>query len=77
MKVGDKVIVNKPVSGVYKQKAVIKGINERLNFYRVYRVELTESTTLSGGIACNIWEGETIELDLQETRNDKLNELGI
>jgi hypothetical protein len=74
MKIGDKVIVNKPVSGVYNQKAVIKGINEHLNFYRV---ELTEGTTLSGGIACNIWKGETIELDLQEIRNDKLKKLGI
>lgn len=74
MKIGDKVIVNKPVSGVYKQKAVIKGINEHLNFYRV---ELTEGTTLSGGIACNIWKGETIELDLQEIRNDKLKKLNL
>lgn len=74
MKIGDKVIVNKPVSGVYRQKAIIKGINEHLNFYRV---ELTEGTTLSGGIACNIWKGETIELDLQEIRNDKLKKLNL
>jgi hypothetical protein len=78
MKVGDKVIVTKSIAGVFNQKAVIDGINETLKFYRV---ELTESTTLSGGRTCNIFyhsgDRETIELDLQETRNDKLKYLGI
>jgi|AACY02.14.fsa_nt_gi hypothetical protein len=77
MKVGDKVIVTKSIAGVFKQKAVIDGINETLKFYRV---ELTESTTLSGGRTCNIFYhsgDETIELDLQEIRNDKLKDLGI
>lgn len=78
MKVGDKVIVTKSIAGVFKQKAVIKRISHELKFYYV---ELTEGTTLSGGIACNIFQHsgdrETIELDLQETRNDKLKDLGI
>jgi hypothetical protein len=78
MKVGDKVIVTKSIAGVFNQKAVIDGINETLKFYRV---ELTEGHTLSGGRACNIFQyngdRETIELDLQETRNDKLKDLGI
>lgn len=79
MKVGDKVIVTKSIAGVFKQKAVIKRINHELKFYYV---ELTEGTTLSGGIAwCNIFQHsgdrETIELDLQESRNDKLKDLGI
>jgi hypothetical protein len=77
MKVGDKVIVTKSISGIDNQKAVIKGINKTLNFYRV---ELTEDQTLSGGRTCNIFfyqTGESIELDIQETRNDKLKDLGI
>ena len=76
MKVGDKVIVTKHVAGVFNQKAVIDGINETLKFYRV---ELTESTTLSGGRTCNIFQhsDESIKLDIQQIRNDKLNDLGI
>ena len=76
MKVGDKVIVTKHVAGVFNQKAVIDGINEPLKFYRV---ELTESTTLSGGRTCNIFQhsDESIKLDIQQIRNDKLNDLGI
>jgi hypothetical protein len=77
MKVGDKVIVTKFISGIDNQKAVIKGINKTLKFYRV---ELTEDQTLSGGRTCNIFfyqTGESIELDIQETRNDKLKDLGI
>ncbi len=76
MKVGDKVIVTKSIAGVFKQKAVIDGINESLKFYRV---ELTEGHTLSGGRTCNIFEisNESIKLDIQQTRNDKLKDLGI
>jgi hypothetical protein len=84
MKIGDKVIVTKPIAGVFNQKAVICGINRDLQFYRV---ELTESRTKSGGIACNIFlksyilnyqdRNESIELDIQEIRMDKLNHLGI
>jgi hypothetical protein len=76
MKVGDKVIVTKRIAGVYNQKAIITGINETLKFYRV---ELTEGQTLSGGRTCNIFQhsDESIELDIQQTRNDKLNDLGI
>lgn len=76
MKVGDKVIVTKYIAGVYNQKAIIKGINETLKFYRV---ELIESITNSGGRTCNIFEisNESIKLDIQETRNDKLKDLGI
>jgi len=77
MKIGDKVIVTKPIAGVFNQKAVICGINRDLQFYRV---ELTESRTKSGGIACNIFDqdrNESIELDIQEIRIDKLNNLGI
>lgn len=78
--VGDKVIVTKSIAGVFKQKAIIKRINHELKFYYV---ELTEGETISGGIACNIFQnkyfkndsGETIELDLQEIRNDKLKDL--
>ena len=73
-KAGDKVIVTKSIAGVFKQKAIIKRINHELKFYYV---ELTEGETTSGGIACNIFQhsGETIELDLQEIRNDKLKDL--
>ena len=76
MKVGDKVIVTKSIAGVFNQKAIIDGINEPLKFYRV---ELTESTTLSGGRTCNIFQhsDESIKLDIQQIRNDKLNDLGI
>lgn len=89
MKIGDKVIVTKPIAGVFNQKAVICGINRDLEFYRV---ELKESRTKSGGIVCNIfyqdtsvtkycafsWSGnESIELDIQEIRMDKLNDLEI
>ena len=76
MKVGDKVIVTKSIAGVFKQKAVIDGINETLKFYRV---ELIEGTTNSGGRTCNIFEisNESIKLDIQQTRNDKLKDLGI
>ena len=76
MKIGDKVIVTKPIAGVFNQKAVICGINRDL----FYRVELKESRTKSGGIACNIFyqdRNESIELDIQEIRMDKLNDLGI
>ena len=72
--VGDKVIVTKSISGVFKQKAIIKRINHELKFYYV---ELLEGKTISGGIGCNIFQhsSEYIELDLQETRNDKLKEI--
>jgi hypothetical protein len=47
---------------------------------KIAGVELTESRTKSGGIACNIFDqdrNESIELDIQEIRIDKLNDLGI
>ena len=74
MKIGDKVIVTKSIAGVFKQKAIIKRINHELKFYHV---ELLDGNTTSGGIGCNIFQysSESIELDLQEIRNDKLKDL--
>lgn len=76
MKIGDKVIVTKPIAGVFNQKAVICGINRDLEFYRV---ELKESRTKSGGIIYIFDQdrSESIELDIQEIRMDKLNDLEI
>jgi hypothetical protein len=80
MKVGDKVIVTKNISKIYNVKAIITYINDANRKGGFYRVKLTENQTLSGGDSCNIFcnhTGESIELDLQEIRNDKLKKLGI
>lgn len=73
-KIGDKVIVTKTISNIYKQKAIVTHIGN--GFYRVTRSNSEDSTNDS----CNIFynqTGESIELDLQEIRNDKLKNLGI
>jgi hypothetical protein len=78
MKVGDKVIVTK--NNWYtdiKRKGTIVKIFEVDNktVYRVYFYD--EEGKYKDG--CNVfpYQGENIELDIQETREVKLNELGI
>lgn len=72
-KVGDKVIITKTISNIYKQKAEVVYIGK--DFYRVTRANSDDSTNDT----CNIFNhvGESIEFDLQEIRNDKLKKLGI
>lgn len=74
-KVGDKVIVTKSISKIYSEKAVVTHIGE--GFYRVCRSKNKDDRHDD---YCNIFynhSGESIELDLQEVRNDKLKNLGI
>jgi len=78
MKVGDKVIVTK--NNWYtdiKRKGTIVQIFEVDNktVYRVYFYD--ELGKYKDG--CNVFphQGETIELDIQETREVKLKEMGI
>ncbi len=76
-KIADKVIVNKPSAKLYNVSAVVEFINSELQFYRVrhnYGRPGFKNNT------CNIFYNnfnESIELDLQEIRNDKLKDLGI
>lgn len=72
-KIGDKVIITKRISHIYKQKAIVTHIGD--GFCRVTRTNSEDTTNDS----CNIFyhTGESIELDLQEIRNDKLKNLGI
>jgi hypothetical protein len=71
MKVGDKVIVTKTISKIYNEKAIITYIDPQKRFYRVTKSNTKDSYNIFNHT------GESIELDLQETRNDKLNDLGI
>jgi hypothetical protein len=78
MKVGDKVIVTK--NNFYtdiKRKGTIVQILQDYGkpVYRVYFYD--EEGKYKDG--CNVftYQGETIELDIQETREVKLKELGI
>jgi len=73
-KLGDKVIITKKISNIYKQKAIVIHISD--GFCRVTRPNSEDTTNDS----CNIFynhTGESIELDLQEIRNDKIKSLGI
>lgn len=76
-KIGDKVIINKPITGLYNVSAVVEFINNELQFYRVrhnYGREGFKNNT------CNIFYNhidESIEFDLKEMRNDKIESLGI
>lgn len=78
IKVGDKVVVYKPV-WLNKRKGKVDYINETF-----YRVLFYDSDDRYEG-CCNIFKNqgrifsnlETIELDIVETRNDKLKELGV
>lgn len=77
LKLGDKVIVNKPICKIYNISAVIEFINTEVGFYRV-RHNYNRSGIKNN--TCNIFYNhidESIELDLQEIRNDKLKNLGI
>jgi hypothetical protein len=83
MKVGDKVIVTKnnwytdPILGRIKRKGTIVQVLQDYGkpVYRVYFYD--EEGKYKDG--CNVftYQGETIELDIQETREVKLKELGI
>jgi len=83
MKVGDKVIVTKnnwytdPILGRIKRKGTIVQVFQDYGkpVYRVYFYD--EEGKYKDG--CNVftYQGETIELDIQETREVKLKELGI
>jgi hypothetical protein len=73
-KLGDKVIITKKISNIYKQKAIVIHIGD--DFCRVTRPNSEDTTNDS----CNIFynhTGESIELDSQEIRNDKIKSLGI
>ena len=83
MKVGDKVIVTKnnwytdPILGRIKRKGTIVQVFQDYGkpVYRVYFYD--EEGKYKDG--CNVFphQGETIELNIQETREVKLKELGI
>lgn len=71
LKVGDKVIFNKPICFCYDVKGTIVLINRKLEYFRV---------EFGNKSICNIFfnhRGENIKLDIAETRNDKLNKLDI
>jgi hypothetical protein len=56
------------------KKAIVEFVNIKREFYRVYYY------TEGGKITCNIFynqSDESIELDIEEIRNDKLKTLGI
>jgi hypothetical protein len=68
-KVGDKVIITKNISNIYKQKAIVT--HNGYGFCRVTRPNSEDTTNDS----CNIFynhTGESIEYDIEEIRNDKL-----
>jgi len=73
-KLGDKVLVTKTTNKIYKQKAIVIYIGD--SFYRVTRCNSEDSTDDSCNISYN-HTGESIELDVEEIRNDKLKKLGI
>ena len=76
-KLGDKVIITKKSCRIFNVEGIIEYIDIRNEFYRVRhnygRIGIKNNT-------CNIFYkhfSESIELDLQEVRNDKLKNLGI
>jgi hypothetical protein len=57
------------------KKAIVEFVNIKREFYRVYYY-----TEGGSKITCNIFynqSDESIELDIEEIRNDKLKTLGI
>ncbi len=75
--IGDKVIINKKICKIYNVPGVIEYIDIKIQFYRVRhnygRIGYKNNT-------CNIFYNhydESIELDIEEIRNDKLKSLGI
>ena len=70
-KIGDNVIITKRISEVYNVKGVVYHIGK--NFYGVkHNCDKGFSNT------CNIFinhSGETIELDIQEQRDSKINKI--
>ena len=72
-KIGDNVIITKRISEVYNAKGVVYYIGK--NFYGVkHNCDKGFSNT------CNIFinhQGEFIEADIQQNRQDKLDKLGI
>lgn len=84
--IGDKVIINKKISFYKNEKATIVYIDTKNEFYRVnlLRNKFSEGTVginyNNNIISCNIFynhDSESIKLDLEEIRNDKLKSLGI
>lgn len=70
MKVGDKVILKSSIS-LKKRKGEIYEIFEIDNMTtKFYRIDVN-------GEKLTIFNNELIELDIEEIRNDKLNQLGI
>jgi hypothetical protein len=76
-KEGDKVLVTKRISDIKNVKALVIYVSIKNEFYRVrhnYNRDGYKNNT------CNIFynhSSESIELDLEEIRNDKLKTLGI
>ena len=72
-KIGDNVIITKRISEIYNVKGVVFHIGK--NFYGVkHNYDKGLSNT------CNIFinhQGEFIEADIQQDRQDKLEQLGI
>jgi hypothetical protein len=75
--IGDKVIITKRISNIKNITGVVIWINTKNEFYTVrhnYGRDGYKNNT------CNIFynhSSESIELDLEEIRNDKLKSLGI
>ena len=68
--IGDNVVITKRICNIKAVKGVVFHIGK--NFYGVKHGRPNSSGT------CNIFinhSGETIELDIQETRNDKINKI--
>ena len=72
-KIGDNVIITKRISEIYNVKGVVFHIGK--NFYGV-----KHNCGKGFSNTCNIFinhQGESIESDIQQDRQDKLNKLGI
>lgn len=75
--IGDKVIINKKICNIINVPGVIEYISIKNQFYRV-RHNYGRNGFKNN--CCNIFYNhfdEYIELDVEETRNDKLKNLGI
>ena len=74
-KIGDNVIITKRISEVYNAKGVVFHIGK--NFYGVKHNYSRDGFSNN---TCNIFinhQGEFIEADIQQNRQDKLDTLGI
>lgn len=74
LKSGDKVIFTKQHIGIIDRRGTIEFVNTENRYYRVrYQSE-------TGTISCNVFpdksiSGESITIDLESTREDKLNKI--